>query len=136
MKFRVISEQPVKQKFVLEGEKVYLARLTGTAALDFKIGSIESSLPRSCVIALDENGTQYSSEKFAAFLQKKMVQGTSSFSFLIGGPSGHRPEILAQADQKMSLSPLTFTYQMSRLILVEQVYRAICIMNGKPYHKE
>ena len=75
------------------------------------------------------------SEGLAKSIQNLQVQGHSSISFLVGGPLGLSDEILEKADYSLSLSHMTFTHQMIRLILIEQLYRAFKIMNGEPYHK-
>lgn len=86
-------------------------------------------------IALDERGRTFESEGFAEFLRKKMVGGTSSFVFGVGGPFGWAPEVKERADLLLSLSSLTFPYQIARLILIEQLYRSATLWNNIPYHK-
>jgi 23S rRNA (pseudouridine1915-N3)-methyltransferase len=136
MKFKIITESVVKQKFVLSGEEEYKIRLQSSAPIEMSVGGIEKIPDRSFVIALDENGKEHSSEDFAEFLRKKTVSGTSHFTFLIGGASGLTDAMRKRANATIALSKLTFTYQMTRLILVEQLYRAVTIIQGKPYHKE
>jgi len=75
------------------------------------------------------------SEELAEFLQKKMNEGTSHIDFIIGGALGLAPVILKSANQGLSLSQMTFTHEMSRLILLEQLYRAFTILRGEKYHK-
>ncbi len=87
------------------------------------------------VIALDRRGTQFHSEKFARFLQEKMLHGTSTFNFLIGGPLGLATDVLDKADLVLSLSELTFPHEMAKVVLLEQIYRALTIMKGEKYHK-
>jgi 23S rRNA (pseudouridine1915-N3)-methyltransferase len=136
MKFKIITESPVKQKFVLAGEAEYTTRLQASTPIELAVGGVEKIPARSFVIALDENGTEMTSEAFAEFLRKKTVSGTSHFTFLIGGASGLPDAMRKKAAATIALSKLTFTYQMTRLILVEQLYRAVSIIQGKPYHKE
>jgi 23S rRNA (pseudouridine1915-N3)-methyltransferase len=88
------------------------------------------------LILLDENGSNYSSVAFAKFIEKKMIAGTRNLVFVIGGPYGFSDEVYEKASGKISLSPLTFSHQMVRLIFVEQFYRAMSIINGEPYHHE
>ncbi|MDA9555106.1 23S rRNA (pseudouridine(1915)-N(3))-methyltransferase RlmH [Pelobium sp.] len=88
------------------------------------------------VVLLDERGTEFSSLQFADFLNKKMIASTSHLVFLIGGPYGFHQSIYQRADQKVSLSKMTFSHQMIRLFFVEQVYRAFTILKGEPYHHE
>ena len=136
MKFTVLTEQPVKQKFVLLGEEEYLKRMKGSVSVELKTGDIAKAPARSWIFALDEHGIEYTSEKFAQRLQKKMVEGTNAFTFLIGGPYGLTDASRKNANETIAISKFTCTYQMTRLILVEQLYRAVTIIEGKPYHEE
>ena len=86
------------------------------------------------VVLLDENGTQYSSEDFSVFLQKRMNSGLKQLIFLVGGPYGFSEELYRRADSKLSLSKMTFSHQMVRLFFVEQMYRAFTILKNEPYH--
>lgn len=86
------------------------------------------------VVLLDEKGKQYSSETFAHQVQKIMNQGRKELVFVIGGPYGFSEELYKRADQKVSLSLMTFSHQMVRLFFVEQLYRAFSILNNEPYH--
>lgn len=86
------------------------------------------------LILLDEKGKQYSSIEFSAYLQKKMNSGLKQLVFLIGGPYGFSQEIYNKAAGKISLSKMTFSHQMVRLFVVEQIYRAFTILRNEPYH--
>lgn len=91
--------------------------------------------PSDTLVLLDEHGKEYRSIEFAQWLQKK--QNTARRLVLaIGGPYGFAPEVYQRADEKISLSKMTFSHQMIRLILTEQVYRACTIIRGEPYHHE
>jgi 23S rRNA (pseudouridine1915-N3)-methyltransferase len=85
-------------------------------------------------IALDGRGQQQSSEELSAFLADKKLYGQSHFQFLIGGAAGLDDKVLAAADHRVSLSRMTFPHQMARCIVLEQLYRAIRIERGEPYH--
>ncbi len=85
-------------------------------------------------IALDPNGISLSSEEFADVGRDAKLSG-KNLCFIIGGPLGLSPELLKSAEKKLSLSRMTFTHPMTRLILFEQVYRAFRILHGEPYHK-
>lgn len=87
-----------------------------------------------CVVLLDMNGKKASSEELAAWIAQKTIMGTSHFYFIIGGPYGNGKNIQARADLKLSMGPMTFTHQMARLILFEQLYRAVKINHHEPYH--
>ena len=87
------------------------------------------------LIALDLNKKQLKSEQFADFLMQKLTENGSSISFVIGGSYGLSDELKARSNYSISLSDLTFLHQMSRLILLEQIYRAFKILNKEVYHK-
>lgn len=88
------------------------------------------------LILLDENGKQFSSRAFAAFLEKRMVQSTKRLVFLVGGPFGFSANVYGHADKKISLSPMTFSHQLIRLLFAEQLYRAFTIIRGEAYHHD
>jgi len=84
----------------------------------------------------DENGQMFSSREFASFLEKKMLSGLKELIFVIGGPYGFSTEVYEKANSKISLSKMTFSHQMARLLCVEQIYRAFTILKGEPYHHD
>lgn len=86
------------------------------------------------LVLLDENGKQYSSVDFSDFLQKKMNSGIKQLVFVIGGPYGFSNTVYQKAQGKISLSKMTFSHQMVRLFVIEQVYRAFTILKNEPYH--
>ena len=92
-------------------------------------------LKNEYLIGLDMNKVEYTSEDFADFLNKKMVEGGSNISFVIGGSYGLSDALKARCNTSISLSKLTFLHQMTRLILLEQIYRAFKILNNETYHK-
>lgn len=96
---------------------------------------LEQVEPKSLVVALDRTGRQLDSEAFAALFQQWQGQNRRTASFVIGGALGLSPEVLAAADLVLSLSLMTFTHEMARLLLLEQVYRAFTILAGSKYHK-
>ena len=91
--------------------------------------------PTDTLVLLDEHGPQHTSTAFARWLQQKQ-QTARRLVFLIGGPYGFSPDIYARANERLSLSPMTFSHQMVRLIFTEQLYRACTIIKGEPYHHE
>lgn len=91
--------------------------------------------PGDTVILLDEHGTEYRSMEFASFLVKKQNTARRVF-FVIGGPYGFSEAVYKRASDKISLSKMTFSHQMVRLIFTEQLYRACTIIKGEPYHHE
>lgn len=88
------------------------------------------------VLLLDEKGKALTSRGFADFYQSKMNAGIKTLCFLIGGPYGFSESIYQRANQKIALSPMTFTHEMIRLLFVEQTYRAYTILNNLPYHHD
>lgn len=91
--------------------------------------------PSDTVVLLDEHGKEFRSIEFADWLQKK--QNTARrLLFVIGGPYGFSESIYKRADEQLSLSKMTFSHQMVRLLFVEQIYRACTIIKGEPYHHE
>lgn len=86
------------------------------------------------LILLDENGKQLSSLNFSEYLQKKMNSGIRELLFVIGGPYGFSEAVMQKAQGRISLSKMTFSHQMVRLFVVEQIYRAFTILNNEPYH--
>jgi 23S rRNA (pseudouridine1915-N3)-methyltransferase len=87
------------------------------------------------LIALDKGGRQYSSEGLASLLRRLSVENRGQICFIIGGPLGLSQEIIKKAHQTLSLSEMTLTHEMVRLVLAEQVYRAFTIIKGHKYHK-
>ncbi|MBP5573202.1 MAG: 23S rRNA (pseudouridine(1915)-N(3))-methyltransferase RlmH [Bacteroidales bacterium] len=90
--------------------------------------------PGDQVVLLDERGKNYTSVAFSEILEKQMASGVKRLVFVVGGPYGFAQEVYDRADAMMSLSPMTFSHQMVRLIFVEQLYRAFTILKGEPYH--
>ena len=109
-----LSEEQQKQK---EGELI-LSKVNTADAL----------------ILLDENGKHYSSIEFSKYLQKHMNSGLKKLVFVIGGPYGFSQEVYSKAQGKLSLSKMTFSHQMVRLFVVEQLYRGFTILRNEPYH--
>jgi 23S rRNA (pseudouridine1915-N3)-methyltransferase len=86
------------------------------------------------LILLDENGSTFSSVAFSDYLQKKMNGGIKTLVFVIGGPYGFSEEVYKKARGKVSLSEMTFSHQMVRLFVIEQLYRGFTILKNEPYH--
>lgn len=96
---------------------------------------LKSIEPKDFVALLDERGRQFSSVEFARWLSGRQ-QAARPLTFVIGGPYGFSPAVYARADFRISLSPMTFSHQMVRLVFAEQLYRACTITRGEPYHHE
>ena len=88
------------------------------------------------VVLLDEKGKQFTSMGFSEYLSKKMLASHKRMVFVVGGPYGFSERVYSRANGKVSLSAMTFSHQMIRLIFIEQLYRAMTILKGEPYHHE
>jgi 23S rRNA (pseudouridine1915-N3)-methyltransferase len=156
MKIKIVSVGKVRQSFIREGESEYLKRIRGSG-LSVAVEELGMESPSSLgphevqereaqeilkrikdfdlIVALDEKGTSPSSSAFASLIEKWMQNGTKSAVFLIGGAYGFSEKIRHRADYVLSLSPMTFPHQLTRLVLVEQLYRAQTLIQGTGYHK-
>lgn len=92
--------------------------------------------PSDQVVLLDERGKQYTSRKFAARVQTLMASGKKRLVFVVGGPYGFSKDVYQRADELLSLSEMTFNHEMVRLFFTEQIYRAMTILRGEPYHHD
>lgn len=88
------------------------------------------------LVLLDEKGQEFSSVEFSKWVEKKMIAGIRQLVFAVGGPYGFSEDVYQRADYKISLSRLTFSHQMVRMIFVEQLYRAMTILKNEPYHHD
>jgi Uncharacterized conserved protein len=88
------------------------------------------------VILLDDKGDEFTSKQFATYIEKKASSGLKQLYFVVGGPYGFSQEVYQRANGKVSLSRMTFSHQMVRLVFTEQLYRAMTILRGEPYHHE
>lgn len=157
MKVKLICIGKTGKSFLEEGEKEYTNRLKhyigfekvelpdvkNAKKLSFEQIKTEESkammqkiTTTDWVCLLDEKGSQYTSVTFADFLQKQMNSGLKQIVFVIGGAYGFSDELYARANGKISLSKMTFSHQMIRMIFLEQLYRAMTILKGEPYHHE
>ncbi len=159
MKFTVISVGKVKEKFYRDALNEYVKRLGAygmtnmievkdeacpehyseaekRSVLDIEGRRILEKIPENAyVIALEIGGKKFSSEAFAKILEELALKGNSHFCFIIGGSLGLSGDVLAGADLRLSFSDMTFPHQLMRVILLEQIYRAMKIGKGEPYHK-
>ena len=153
MKLIVIGK--TKSKFLLDGENEYQKRLKhyckfseliisdvknagklSKRELKEKEGNLilESLKNSDYIILLDDKGITLSSIEFSEFLNKKMISSTNELVFIIGGAFGFSESVYKRANTKLSLSKMTFSHQMVRLIFKEQLYRAFTILKGEKYH--
>lgn len=96
----------------------------------------ERMQPGDVLVLLDEKGKEFTSREFSQYLEQKMQTVAKRLVFVIGGPYGFSPRVYEAAQGKISLSKMTFSHQMVRLFMVEQIYRAYTIMRGEPYHHD
>ncbi len=156
MKIKTIFVGKLQDRYLKEGIETYRDRISRYSQIELlevedeavtakadrnKIKGIEADRllkrvsPDSLLVALDEKGKGLSSEGLAGFIQKTMDSGAKEISFVVGGSLGLGEKVKERADLDLSLSPMTFTHQMVRVILLEQIYRAFTIIKGEPYHK-
>jgi 23S rRNA (pseudouridine1915-N3)-methyltransferase len=159
MQILIIAVGKIKEKYLQEGIAEYQKRLRPYVKMnileiaeDKRIGHLTpsdqkrikeaegmrilGSIPQdSFIIVLDVNGVHWSSETLAENLQRYEIAGRNSLSIIIGGDLGLSDAVIARSSVRLSLSPMTFTHQMIRLILLEQIYRAYKINRNEPYHK-
>lgn len=98
--------------------------------------ALRAGLPEGILVALDEQGRSMTSGAFAGQIGRWRDDGRPAASFVIGGPDGLAPEVTAAADLVLGLSPLTWPHQLVRIMLAEQLYRAVTILAGHPYHRQ
>ena len=146
MKITIISVGKLKEKYLQDGVAEYIKRLRPFMRLEIREVSecrtveeegkkILAQVPKeSFLFVLDVSGEFLTSEKFAKKISELTLHGVSEITFVIGGAFGLSEEVRKAADFRLSLSPMTFTHQMTRLILVEQIYRTMKINHGEPYH--
>ncbi|MGA1826115.1 MAG: 23S rRNA (pseudouridine(1915)-N(3))-methyltransferase RlmH [bacterium] len=131
---KAISDYLKRVCFYCQVEWIEIVLLTNSKSIRQRINKLKQELQSHFVIAMDEKGSEYTSREFAGFIEKMMVSGKEHIAFLLGGHDGLSLELLKSADMTISLSRLTFTHQMVRLIFIEQLYRAFTIIKGEAYH--
>lgn len=92
--------------------------------------------PGDCVMLLDEHGKMLTSREFADDVQRKMLTLQRNLVFIVGGPYGFSPAVYARANGRLALSRMTMTHEMARMFFAEQLYRAVTIIKGLPYHHD
>ena len=104
---------------------------------DEEAAALLSDIPADAVVvALDETGKSLSSRKFAQWIARRRDDGAGDLYVLIGGPDGHGEAVRRRAQLTMSLGAMTYPHQIARILIVEQIYRAITILTGHPYHRD
>lgn len=157
MKIQFLVVGKTEDKYIQTGLDIYLVRLKHYVPLDFKVipelkntnsmsvtqqkqkegelilKELESS---DKVVLLDELGKEYTSVQFSQFIQQQMNSSVKRLVFVVGGSYGFSEEVYKRASIKISLSQMTFSHQMIRLLFLEQLYRAYTIIKGEPYHHQ
>ena len=157
MKIMLVAVGRTTTKFLEEGITEYCRRLIRYIPFEIKyIGDIRNTrnlnatqqkqkegdailsmlAPQDYVVLLDEHGREFTSKDFAAYIERKMQSIPKQLVFIIGGPYGFSPDVVARSNEKISLSKMTFSHEMVRLFFTEQLYRAMTISKNEPYHHE
>lgn len=138
-----IEDYVQRVKFMMSFELEVIPELKNTKSLSVaqqkeKEGELicKALQPGDVVVLLDEKGKEFRSVEFARWMEKKMNTVNKRLVFIVGGPYGFSDQVYQLAHEKISLSKMTFSHQMVRLVFVEQLYRAMSILNGSPYHHE
>ncbi len=157
VKIRLLTIGNTDKKYMKEGIDDYVKRISFYIPFDMKVipdiknrSTLSPELqkekegqlilnqiaPVDSVVLLDEHGSEFSSIEFSKWIEKKMVSGVRQLILVIGGPYGFSKAVYQRSDSMISLSKMTFSHQMVRMIFVEQVYRAMTILKNEPYHHE
>ena len=153
MKLELVFVGKTSEKYLEQGVQVYLKRLThylpvaiSIVPVATKSGTMSQTLKkeadsilkkisdRDFVILLDERGIEYTSVELAGLVNKSLINSVPKLVFIVGGPFGASEIISGRANLILSFSKFTLTHQMIRMFLLEQVYRAMTILNNEPYH--
>ena len=157
MKITLLAIGKTGTKYLQEGIDIYTKRIGHYVPFELKIlpdvkttksltadkqKSMEGDMflsaiqPGDVVVLLDERGKEMTSREFSVYLDRKMVTVAKNLIFVIGGPYGFSAEMYDRANEKLSLSKMTFSHEMIRLFFTEQIYRAMTILKGEPYHHD
>lgn len=157
MNIKVITIGKTNKSFLIDGEKEYLKRLKRYVSVEkIEIPDIKGAKKMSqaeikqkegvlilskinttdLIILLDDKGKDYSSLQFSNWLQNKMNTSVKNLVFVIGGAYGFSDDLYKRGQEKLSISKMTFSHQMIRMIFFEQLYRGFSILNNEPYHHE
>lgn len=157
MKITFIVTGKTEERYLIDGIEKYLKRIKHYIALKIiELPEIKDTknlshtqqkdreaelilkhlVPSDHVVLLDEGGDEFTSVAFSQYLSKKMLASVQNLVFIVGGPYGFDKILSTRSNEKISLSRMTFSHQMVRLFFVEQVYRALTILKGEPYHHQ
>jgi 23S rRNA (pseudouridine1915-N3)-methyltransferase len=157
MRISIINVGKTQETYLKEGMTIFEKRIRHYAPLDMlylnearKVKNQSSDMQKDGEgkillmalqkvdqpVLLDAGGKQLDSVGFSVFIQNAMSRGTRNLGFIIGGPFGFSGEVLTAVQERLSLSMMTFSHQLVRLVFLEQLYRAFTILHGEPYHHE
>lgn len=157
MKITLLTIGKTNAKYLQDGIDLYVTRLSHYIPFEYKNlpdikttkgltkekqKELEGELflnnihPGDVLVLLDERGKEMTSREFSTYIDKKMVTVAKNLIFAIGGPYGFSDEVYNRANEKLSLSKMTFSHEMVRLFFIEQIYRAMTILKGEPYHHD
>lgn len=157
MKIQLLVIGKTSAKYLAEGIDDYAKRVARYVPFEIKVlpdvktskamtpdrqKEMEGAAMLACVqsgdyvVLLDEKGREMTSRELSRFIDRKMVTLPRTLTFIIGGPYGFSGDVYSRADEMMSLSRMTFPHEMVRLFMVEQLYRAMTILRGEPYHHD
>ena len=139
-RLRLIAVGKIRKRWVSDGLDLYLKRLPGMSIVEVKDSTLEKEADAVCgllvpgerLVVLTEEGNQFDSVGFAHWLGDL---ASARVALVVGGAEGLAPSLKAKAIAKLSLSPMTFPHEIARLLLVEQIYRGLTILQRGPYHK-
>ena len=139
-KIKILTVGKCKEPWLQEALAEFTQRLQGRLSIEWILAKSDTELKHFVekekeFFFLSPEGTELTSEQFSTFFCQALQEGNSRVTFVIGGAEGLDPSLKKKAKKILSLSRLTFTHQMTRLILLEQLYRALEIERGSPYHK-
>ncbi|MFN8153665.1 MAG: 23S rRNA (pseudouridine(1915)-N(3))-methyltransferase RlmH [Bacteroidia bacterium] len=154
MKIKVVALNKTDKGWIQEGVDTFFQRVKRYISIEIFIVEGQTSLKKSpqevmrdegqkllkmlrtgdFVVLLDEKGKRFGSEEFAGWLNQKMIHVSGDLVFLIGGAYGFDQSVRDRANETISLSDMTFTHQMIRILFLEQLYRAFTILRNEPYH--
>lgn len=155
MRITLLLVGSTDKKYLIEGIEDYQKRLIHYLPFDIRVipdiknsrhltsdqqnekegkALLDQVSPGDELILLDVDGAEFSSTDFAGWIEKRMVSGIKQLTFAVGGPYGFSEAVCKRADKRISLSRLTFPHQLVRLLFIEQLYRAMTIIKGEPYH--
>jgi len=139
LKIKLLTIGKTKESWLEDALAEYLKRLKPVLSFELVLAKndaelVELAQKEKICICLDPSGKLLSSEEFAEYFFSEVERGGSKLTFVIGGPEG-LPQAMLKKHELLSLSRLTFTHQICRLILIEQIYRAVEMQKGSKYHK-